>query len=431
MEFCLGCILSSVYFGRVNGKKQKEIAYMFYRSINKNQDEVSNEDASNIVRGVKNPSGYVIDELGKLTEDDYDGIVHFFEENIISLIKENDRNYVIKNIIYMINADDNIGQDTIVDVINKISKKDISVEDVEPASFLAGVYIYALKNTKNNQDGKIKEYTKECWDKVVNGEMINDLTSVDGTKSLQSYRTREIDMFDEKIEQQATAFCIEHDEEKSLIPLCQIAKITNQTHKHKRNMYNEYCASTKSVQNRVLEMKNVDFIIDEKEDLWWSKYLGKFEDDYSKYQLGTEDIKYIFVQYFYKLFEYADKSISKYTEPIFPVKVKTAVSKMAPDFKHDVRGLIGEYIFYSKMDEYRDVLERPMNYMWNYLNFGNCSEYDLCVYIALFIIGTCYEIPNEDLGKGLFVYEAPSIFEIDTAEDLFYLTLLILYETYV
>lgn len=100
---------------------------------------------------------------------------------------------------------------------------------------------------------------------------------------------------------------------------------------------------------------------------------------------------------------------------------------MAPDFKHDVRGLIDEYLYYGKADKYRDILEPPMNYMWNCLNFGNCPEFDLCVYIALFIIGTCYSIPRDDV----FVYDAPNINEIDTAEDLFYLVLLILYETYV
>lgn len=30
---------------------------------------------------------------------------------------------------------------------------------------------------------------------------------------------------------------------------------------------------------------------------------------------------------------------------------------MAPDFKHDVRGLIDEYLYYGKADKYRDILE--------------------------------------------------------------------------
>ncbi len=431
--FCVGSILSAVYYGKINGINQNDIVWTFYKSICPEHDWVSNEDASNVVRGSKNPSTYLMDAFNKLTSDDYGNIYLYFKDSVLNLIKDNELDQVVDTIIYMINDDDTIKAETVVDVISSKKKCELSVEMVVPESFLAGVFLFALKNTKNNVGGKVKKYTKECWHKVLAGERkiigAKKTTVVEDDVKLTDHKSREIELLEEEIEQKATAFCINHDEEKCLIPLCQVARITNPTHKHVRGMYNEFCASTRSVQNRVLKLCDIS-LIDVNDSGWRGGYLKRFKEDYSKYQLGSERYEYAFGQYFPRLFQYGKKSIEKYTERIFPAKVKNTIIHSFKEIKHDVGGLIDEYMYYSKMDEYRDVLEPPMDYIWEALDFGGCDEYSLTVYLALFIIGTCYAIPREDLGKEFPNYDTPNLYEIETAEDLFYLTLLVLYETY-
>ena len=71
-----------------------------------------------------------------------------------------------------------------------------------------------------------------------------------------------------------------------------------------------------------------------------------------------------------------------------------------------------------------------MDYLWRVLNFKYCSEELLVIVLALFIIGTCIYVDEEhNSDKNLKIY-TPSLFEIETAEDLFYETLCIMYTTY-
>ena len=55
--FCIGCIISVLAECKVEGTKQTKIVEAIFRSIDKDCEEISDETASNIARGVKNPSG--------------------------------------------------------------------------------------------------------------------------------------------------------------------------------------------------------------------------------------------------------------------------------------------------------------------------------------------------------------------------------------
>ena len=69
--FCLGCIISAVAECKIEGTKQTKIVNAFLRSIDRESLDVSNETASNIARGSKNPSGYFMEALGNLSIDSY------------------------------------------------------------------------------------------------------------------------------------------------------------------------------------------------------------------------------------------------------------------------------------------------------------------------------------------------------------------------
>ena len=68
-----------------------------------------------------------------------------------------------------------------------------------------------------------------------------------------------------------------------------------------------------------------------------------------------------------------------------------------------------------------------MDFLWRELDLGSCDESGLVIVLALFIIGACRTLPK---AKGV-VIEKPSLRSIKTAEDLFYMTLLFLYEKYI
>ena len=86
--FCIGCIISAVVECKNEGTKQAKIVETIFRSIDKGCEEVSNEAASNIARGSKNPSGYLMDALGNLSVDDYKTIAEYFRNQVVVLMKE-------------------------------------------------------------------------------------------------------------------------------------------------------------------------------------------------------------------------------------------------------------------------------------------------------------------------------------------------------
>ena len=438
--FCIGCIISAVVECKIEGTKQAKIVETIFRSIDKDCEEISNETASNIARGSKNPSIYLMDALGNLSSNSYKMVAEYFRDQVVVLIKENERNNVSDALILMIQETREIANDTVVDVVNGIKKADLT-DEVDLAGFLAGIFLYALKNTRNNIGGSAKRVTKEYFARVKNGENhirrrtvlpeeVNDFK----TESVYSHfgsRSREVELLEERIEQEAITFCRKYKEEKEYIALCQVAFITNPTRVHHREIYNEFCELTTSTRNKILEISEVGNMRVSGYD-WWFKYLEMFKKDYEDYALGSERFRYSFSQYFPRLLEYGGERINDFIHPYFDPKIITPTMKTFPKSnKHDVAGLIDEYIHYKDYEEYNKVLEPPMDYMWRELDFGNCPEFMLTSFLALFIIGTCRVIPlPKDSKNKIFAFSGVGTSELETAEDLFYQTILILYENY-
>ena len=434
--FCIGCIISTVYECRINGITQAKVTTSFLRSIYKECEELLNDEASNIARGAKNTSIYIKDALAELKPDDYGEVAEYFRNNILGLIKENDRNTVRDALVMMIQDEPTINDDTIVDIISGIEKKNLTSDIEDLGTFLAGIFLYALKNTKNNIGGGVKKYIKEYIERAKKGgvHLKNNATEQPDEATIRDHEkciSREVELMEERILQEATAFCMKYEQYKDFIPLCQIASVTDSTSQHAREMYNDYCLCTLSTQKKILEMNGIERITPSGE-CWWGKYFSCLERDYEKYALGHENHRYMLGQYFPLLLqEYRGQSITDCLERFFPVKVETSMTRAFPNYRHDVIRMIDEYMFYSNIEQYKDVLEPPMDYMCTELNLRSCEERKLVAFLALFIIGVCHAVPIEECGKKKpFAYSGPTIDGVETAEDLFYLTILTLYETY-
>ena len=164
--FCVGCIISVVNECKVIGNTQAKIVTSFLRSIDPNCEELDNVAASHIARGVKNPSIYVTDAIAVYSEDSYRDLVAYFQNNIVNLIKENDRNHVRDVLVLMIQEASEIEDDTVVEVVSGIRKADLPEKKDDLATFLAGVFLYALKNTTNKTGGNVKTIAKEYLERV-------------------------------------------------------------------------------------------------------------------------------------------------------------------------------------------------------------------------------------------------------------------------
>ena len=429
--FCIGSIISTVYECRVEGVTQAKIATAFLKCIDKNCEWLSNEDASNLARGCKNPSPYVMEALSALSDENYKEIISYFESNIINLIKENEMTHAIDALALMILEDESITDESVVNVISRSKKEEVYNDTNMPSTFLAGLFLYALKNTKNSTNGKAKRIAQDYLKRVREGsQTINRVSNNTPTeKQPNSLSSREIELMEERIDQEAVSFIMKYDISKSFIPICQIISITNLTKKHDREMYNEFCLMTKSVRNRILEETEIA-IINLSEKDWWYPYLSHFEQDYRHYKLGDVSHLYAFGQYFPKLLEYGNTPITQYTRYTFPPKAKRKNTGKHYYYK-DMPSIIDEYMYYTIIDKSQPDKERPLDYFWRELGFYECPEIVLASFLAVFIIGTCESIPRDSQSEyDPFMFGITSIYEMETAEDLFYLTLLTLYETY-
>ncbi len=71
-----------------------------------------------------------------------------------------------------------------------------------------------------------------------------------------------------------------------------------------------------------------------------------------------------------------------------------------------------------------------LDWMFVNLNLGNCDEKDLIFWLNLFITSSCYDVQAYfKYGKKEYL-NIPNIEDTKTIEDLFFLSLLMLYDTY-
>ena len=409
---------------------QKGIVSGFLSLLTDDFDD-SDPATSKLANGFHNPSAHLIKEANKVSEDKYSQIVSDYKKKVAPLLNPNKLIDAERIIEVVISEDDKIEDNTIIDQISGIRKRELTgtVNDID--SFLVGVFLYAIRNTNNiGERGEAKHIVDSCSEQSVDyvfPAYRQGTPKENGQKSVNSLLNSVI--YDEQIEQKATAFGIRYDSQKGLIPICQILYLTNPGKKHHRAMYNSFCRLAKTTRDKIIEAADIYLIDDISERNWWYEYLGQFEKDYKRFELGEDRYLYMFGQYFPDLIEFGDKPVDEYLTRVFSPKVDSIPG--IPDYKVDMLYLIDEYIHYREDKNYRSVLEPPVDFLARELDFPGCPDEALAAYLSFIIIGTCCAIPkgrpeNCTVEKTSGV----SIYDIETAEDLFYFTLLKLYETY-
>ncbi|MBR1507998.1 MAG: hypothetical protein IJ619_08365 [Eubacterium sp.] len=162
----LGSLLSVVVLGKGRQASQNMIVTAFMRSLDPDFPGGHNV-TTKLAGGWINPSDYVMEALSKLKSNQYGEKAEYFAESVIPLIIDDKVNQVIAAICLMVKEDDSIADDDIVELVSGIQKKSLECNIESEASFFAGIFLYVLKNTKNNhKSGLAKAVANEYFERA-------------------------------------------------------------------------------------------------------------------------------------------------------------------------------------------------------------------------------------------------------------------------
>lgn len=242
--------------------------------------------------------------------------------------------------------------------------------------------------------------------------------------------THYINAISDDIKDEARRFCIDHETEKELFALCQVAFNLNPTHKHIRNLYTDYNKCNHNVRNAIMIMNDIPIL--HFKDGWKYKYLDLFREDIKKQQLCKDkDLLYEGGKYLHKAMHYPSESILYnyiYTYPTIIINHNTNQMGSLVDF-------IDEYIHHNFNLSLGYNGEPPLEWMINTFNMTDttdCPDNLLAILLNLFVLSACYVIPiNYKRKKPDDIdFITPSLDEIETLEDLYYASLLNLHNIY-
>ena len=454
-KLCLGTYLQALIRNKSDSPNasQANIGRTLLKWFDPNSDK-DDSLISHYANSTKNPSRTIIKRASTIQSSSKEKFVAYFDKNIMPLLNPNKINQIVRILSVLIAEDGKIESGTVIDKISNIKKEDLKGGVDDAVRFLAGVYLYALSCTDNlggkKEKGFVARIMIECEqlsERYVFGiqnhpdvSHQSDVATVESSALLHgvSPRMKELSFDEERMEQEVRIFCIDHDTEMALLPLCQVIAVTDPMRKHVRKMYNDFCKCTSSVQKRILSEKNVTpIVVSDKE--WWYDCLDRFILDYRRFELGSKDYEYMFGHYIPKaLYVWQDEPVERSMIRRYKPIVQTPFNSFA-NYRMDIEGVIDEYMYYKDYNDYKGKFPRPMDFFFQNLNFGNCDEPVLIMYLCQFILGACSGIllsrrlqqPERDgLSFPDVAYCGPSSNETETLEDLFFATLRILYRTY-
>ncbi len=157
MYFCVGSFLTALKICKAASTKQKQLGEKVFQSLYPQYDCGDDDSSiSAVFRGKRNLNSYLqlmMDDLNPKT------ITLYFQENVIPLLDENKFSFLVR-LIQMMIRQDAIDDETHVELVNGIKKKDlVQMNEVVLEDFLVGIFLYLIKNTDNlNQEREVKAF---------------------------------------------------------------------------------------------------------------------------------------------------------------------------------------------------------------------------------------------------------------------------------
>lgn len=428
-KLCLGTFLKSIIKCKRKSKTitQKNIVGEVMHIIDPDFDETDDSMISNIVAGKKNPSNYVMDNINDLRTESYGDFVKEFK-SVISLLDPNRVEELKLLLCYIIENDNEIKNDTVVDIIGNGIKAKLRDEENSLEEFLAGIYIYVLKYTDNRDSNKfVKELEKVTKEQISERPVTSEFPKKNSNEKIKKQSDEE----DEDILLEAQRFCIKYESEIDLLPLCQIAYNVDPTHKNVRQMYTDYVLSPTKVKKKIHQLKEMPFLTFR--DGWIDDVVEKYDKQILEMGLASRSFLYEGAKYFHRAYRYySDCEIVEFDPYIFDTLFKSDgfVGKYFEKHGNSISSYIGDYLWY-KRNEPENELVNPMDYLWERRQLGSCPEPEMTYWVCLFIILTCYALMGDTVPIDEF-WENVEIKtdNIKTQEDMYYFALLQLYEVY-
>ncbi len=431
-DFCIGTYLKTMVFCMSNSCDQKQLVGAIMHSINTDFDETDDSKISNIVAGRKNPPKYIIGPARKYMSEDYDKLVDYFEDEVIPLVDPNKTTLLEWAIKKIINEDDSIEGSTVVDIISSETKDNMLISGGELGTFLAGTFLYALINTDNN--GKTKSV------KEIDDTFFLDIDTLRERKETKSVRGA-VSSESENDAIEAKKFCMEHEEEIELLPLCQIAEFIDPNHKNVRHIYTDYKLCSEAVKGIMLESKNVRRM-DFSNTSWIGESLEELDKRIHELKLtGKCEFLYDGGKYFHRAYQrYADKGIKEYDTRICKslYDSKSIIMLTGKKARKTDLGFYMDQYLWTKKNYPRKRPKPPMDYLWEVADLGRCDEEEMTFWVCTFIIESCYliagygkkieDLPVADDNKTIGIGD--SYWILNTQEDLYFYALLQLYEVF-
>lgn len=221
---------------------------------------------------------------------------------------------------------------------------------------------------------------------------------------------------DENLYRQAQAFCIEHEEEIELLPLCQIASFLNPLHKYVRQMFTDYCKCSAAVKKKILQINNCKELIFSDKN-WISKSLDLYDKKIHEMKLCTVNFLYDGGKYFHRAFQRYSDIFVEYDPWVFDPLIKMEPVPFKKDYKCNFRIWTSNYIELINSNTKEDIIS-PIDSMWAYCRNANVPEDEVTYWVCMSMIATC-SLLNDHIG-GITKHDEIDLYDVDLgdSEDL-------------
>lgn len=293
-------------------------------------------------------------------------------------------------------------------LIDELNKKGIDADFSDLSSVMCDMFLECLES------GNIKKVNIQKNKKSIsNKKTLTDLSD-----------------FKETIINEARRFCRKYYDCKNLLPLCQVAMYVSPMQPCVRDIYNEYIELDPAVKKAIMVLNDIKMF--EFEEMWEYKYLAMFEEDIKKLGISNINLFYDAGKYYHRIKNLPWYALNDMNPRCFP-KVPSKYCSGEHLKYNDLMGYIDEYLYYKDDAEvHKYVSIAPLDYINKERSLTTCSDNEIAFWLNLFVYSACFVIPKYcgriDLAK--IVFNAPNLAEIETYEDLYYSSLLCLFDIY-
>lgn len=259
---------------------------------------------------------------------------------------------------------------------------------------------------------------------------------------LQRRHERELEKQEEirhinSVKDTAKIFIIDNQEDINLLPLCVMAASCNPYKKHDRPIYMRFNKCSKELQLEILRQENIPLAI-VKSNNWVNECFKKFEIDCKKYEMGRSFLNDGAKYFHCAINQLQNETLGDIDSFIF--EVPPLGRMIFADNKSDLTLYIDRYLEFVLRDredtaDAPELLphEPPMDMLIRMFDFGLCDLKILNFWLMKFIQSSCVAFSRHDLVEDVdaeWRQISVSDCEINTYEDMYYETLLMLYTTY-